>query len=194
MKPISLPLLLTFILTLFLPFDLAYPADPPAGQVASQGPVTKEVIKAKINEVESNVALDKSAKAQLTNRYRTVLSNLEMARSNATAADEFLKSMKTATEQAKNIRKKLEQAKKSTSVVTLNITKSTPLPEIEQLLLREEANLAAIQAGLSDAKEQLENMLNRPAIVQKRLIQTKARQESIANEIKMPAPKAQSAM
>ena len=68
MKPISLPLLLTFLLTLFLPFNLAYPADPPSGQVASQGPVTEDVIKAKIKEVESSVDLDKDAKAKRTNR------------------------------------------------------------------------------------------------------------------------------
>ena len=64
MKPLSFPVLLTILLTQFIPFNLVYPADPPAGQVVSQSPVTVAVIKAKINEVESNVALDKSAKAQ----------------------------------------------------------------------------------------------------------------------------------
>ena len=185
-------MLLTVFLIQFIPFDLAYPADPPSGRVASQGPVTVEVIKAKMKEVESNVDLDKGTKADLTNRYRMVLSNLEKARSNSKAADEFLKARKTATEQARNIRKQLEQAKKSASDVTLNITKGTPLPEIEQLLLREEANLAAIQAKLSDAKEQLDNMLNRPAIVQKRLVQAKGQQKKIAGEIKIPAPKTES--
>jgi len=194
MKPLSFSVLLTILLTLFIPFNLAYPADPPAGQVVSKGPVTVEVIKAKIKEVESNVDLDKNTKALLTNRYRTAISNLETARFNATAADEFLKARKTATEQARNIRKQLEQAKKSASDVTLNITKGTPLLEIEQLLLREEADLAAIQAVFSDAKEQLDNMLNRPAIVQKRLIQAKGQQKKIADEIKMPAPKAESAL
>ena len=194
MKPTFFLMLLTVFLIQFIPFDLAYPADPPSGRVASQGPVTVEVIKAKIKEVESNVDLDKGTKADLTNRYRTVLSNLETARSNAKAADEFLKARKTATEQARNIRKQLEQAKKSASDVTLNITQGTPLPEIEQLLLREEANLAAIQAKLSDAKEQLSNMLNRPAVVQKRLVEAKGQQKKIADEIKIPAPKTESAL
>ena len=192
MKPLSFSVLLTILLTLFIPFNLAYPADPPAGQVVSKGPVTVEVIKAKIKEVEANVDLDKNTKALLTNRYRTVLSNLEMARSNATAADEFLTARKTATEQARNIRKELEQAKTSLSDVTLNITKKTSLTEIKQLLLLEEGNLVAIKARLSDLKEQLDNILSRPAIVQKRLLQAKERQGKIADEIKIPAPKTES--
>ena len=192
MKPLSFPVLLTILLTLFIPFNLVYPADPPSGQVASQGPVTEEVIKAKIKEVEANVDLDKGTKADLTNRYRMVLNNLEMADSNDKAANEFLTARKTATEQARKIRKKLEQAKTSSSDVILNITKKTPLTEIEQLLLIEKANLAAIKAKFSDAKEQLDNAMNRPAIVQKRLIQAKERQKEIAGEIKIPAPKTES--
>ena len=192
MKPLSFPVLLTILLTLFLPFNLAYPADPPAGQVVSKGPVTVEVIKAKIKEVEANVDLDKNTKGKLTNRYRMAISNLEMERSNDKAADEFLTARKTATEQARNIRKKLEQAKTSSSDVTLNITKKAPLTEIKQFLLLEEANLVAIKAKLSDAKEQLDNTLSRPAIVQKRLLQAKKRQGKIAGEIKVPAPKTES--
>jgi potassium efflux system protein len=194
MKSISLPLLLTFLLTLFLPLDLVYPADPPAGQVASQGPVTEDVIKAKIKEVESSVDLDKGTKAKLTNRYRIALSNLEMERSNSRTANEFLKARKTAPEQTKKILKKLELDKTSSSEVTLEITQDTPLLQIEQLLLQEEANLAAIQAKLSDAEKQLEYMLNRPAIVQERLIQARKRQAKITDEIKIPAPKAESAL
>ena len=198
MKPISLPLLLTFLLTLFLPFNLAYPADPPSGQVASQGPVTEDVIKAKIKEVESSVDLDKDAKAKLTNRYRIALSNLEMEHSNNKAADEFLTARKTATQQAEKILKELEQArdsaKESTSDEILDITKGMSLPETEQLLLLEEANLAAIQAVLSDAEEQLENMLNRPTIIQNSLIQAKERQKEITDEIKIPAPKTESTL
>jgi len=52
MKPLSFSVLLIILLTLFIPFNLAYPADPPAGQVVSKGPVTVEVIKAKIKEAE----------------------------------------------------------------------------------------------------------------------------------------------
>lgn len=76
MKPISLPMLLTFFLSLLLPLDSVYPADKPKGQVTSQAPVSAEVLRAKIKEVEANVDLDKTTKGKLTNGYRTALSNL----------------------------------------------------------------------------------------------------------------------
>ncbi len=196
MKPLSFPVLLTILLTLFIPFNTAFPADQPAGQVASQAPVSAAVLRAKIKEVEANVDLDESTKGKLTNRYRTALSNLEMAASNQKTAEEFLKSRTTAPEQTRKIFEKLEQAKESSkdplSDLKLKITKDTPLPEIEQLLHQEDANFAAILAKLSDAKEQLRIMLNRPAVVQKRLVEAKGRQAKISDEIQMPAPKTES--
>jgi len=196
MKPLSFPMLLTTLLTLFIPFNTAFPADQLVGQVTSQAPVSAEVLSAKIKEVEANIDLDESTKGKLINRYRTALSNVEMAASNQKTAEEFLKSRTTVPEQTRKILEKLEQVKESSKDplpdVKLKITKDTPLPEIEQLLLQEEANYTAIQAKLSDAKEQLSIMLNRPAVVQKRLVEAKERQKQIADEIQLPAPKTES--
>jgi len=196
MKPLSFSLTLPILLTLFIPFNLAYPADPPASQITSQSLVSAEVLRAKIKEIEANVDLDKITKKNLTNGYQTALSNLEMAITNQNAADKFSKFRKTAPEQTRNIRKELEQAKESSkassSDVKLNITKKTPLPQLQQLLLQEEANLASIQTRLSDDEERLNNMLSRPAMVQKRLLQAKKRQEKIDGKIKIPAPKTES--
>ena len=70
----------------------------------------------------------------------------------------------------------------------MDVSDKTPLAEIEQLLLKEKADLAAVEAKLADLDKQLAVQAERPNGVRQRLTEAKQLQENIAAELKLPAP------
>ncbi len=194
MKPFSFPVLVIVFLSLIIPIQSAYTADPPANSGFPQNFPTAEVIKARIKEVEGKVDLAKTNKDKLTQSYQTTLSNLKKTQTNKRVAEELFKARNNATKQTQTIRNKLKQATVTSSPdVKLNITQKTTLAELKQLLLLEETNLAAKHTNLSGLRGKLMGMRN-PAMIQERLVQEKERQKIIFEEIKMPASKTESSL
>ena len=159
------------------------------GIVAAETPVHKtDIVEAKIKEVEASSELDEATQKTLIELYRKTISSLEMASKNQQDADAFAEARKSAPEQARITRDKLDKAKQDSPTVTLDIREDTSLEEVEQKLLNEKANQAAVEAKLSELKKQLANEADRPNTARQQLTEAKQAQEKLSAELKKPAP------
>jgi potassium efflux system protein len=181
-----LHIIILFLLSLIL--GTAFAADPPALTGSPSTVVTSEILEVKIAEVEAATDLPETAKTKLTELYRKALSELEATRAGNAAAEAFRAAAVAAPQDTQVTRKKYEQAQQTTPEESLALTADTPLTEIEPLLQKEHADLAAAEAKLAGLDQQLENEATRPNAVQQRLTKARQQQEQIAAEIGLPSP------
>ena len=181
----SLPIFATLVLLLFLRPGLG--EDAPVA-VAVSGSVTATVLDAKVAEVEGAAELQDDAKADLLSLYRQALSNLQAATSSTEAAQAFQQARQTAPAETQAIREKMDESRAVAPEDTLEANPSTPLPEIELLLEKEKADLAAVDARSSDFAKRLDEEAGRPALIRQRLTQAKDEQSEVAAQLKLPSP------
>jgi len=187
MKRLSILTWLIALLSALVPFEHVFSADPPEAASEPTASISTEKLEAKIKEVEATADLDEAMKKKLTELYRKTISHLEAERSNSGAAEAFSRARETAPEQAKEIRAELDEAEKAPPTVTESVTEETPLSEVEQQLLTEKANLAAVEAKLADLNEQLTVQADRPTAARQRLNEANQRKEELAQELKQQA-------
>jgi potassium efflux system protein len=181
----SLPIFATLVLLLFLRPGLG--EDTPAA-VSAPGSVTATVLEAKLAEVEAAAELQDDAKADLLSLYRQALSNVQAAISSRETAQVFEQARQTAPAETQAIREEMEKSQAVAPEDTLEANPSTPLPEIELLLEKEKADLAAVDARSSDFGKRLEEEAGRPALIRQRLTQAKDQQSEVAAQLKLPSP------
>ena len=151
-------------------------------------PVTLKTLQSKIKDAEADTELDEANRSRLLEYYRKINRYLEQTVANKAATEAFIHSRKTDPEHAASIRNKLEQRKKKASTSTdKGITAGMSFKAVEQFLLTEKANLAAVKAKLSDIEQQLILAAARPNSVGQRLIEAKSKQEEITSKLLQPA-------
>jgi len=153
---------------------------------APPGAPTVEVIKAKIKQTEATTELDDASKARLIELYSTALSNLELMQSSQAATENYRRARETASAEAKSIVDSLEARKKAKAADSLTVSDSTPLPEIEQALLKEKADRTAVQAKLDELEQRLAAEAERPKAIRDELNRATQRKGAIAAELKAP--------
>jgi potassium efflux system protein len=151
---------------------------PPSG-------VTADVLQSRIAEAESATGVTDQAKARLLELYRKALGNLETAASNLQAAEDFRRAAEAAQLQ---IQEAQDEPSSLPPEDTLEVDPSAPLRQIEQLLQKEKADLAAVDAKRSDLERRLEGEAGRPAWIRQRLTEAKLQQEEVATQLKLPSP------
>ena len=181
-----LQIIILFLLSLSL--GTAFAADPPALTGSPSTVVTSEILEVKIAEVEAATDLPESAKTKLTELYRKALSELEATRAGNAAAEAFRAAAAAAPQDTQATRTKYEQAQQTTPEESLALTEDTPRTELELLLQKEQADLAAVEAKLADLDKQLENEATRPNEVRISLTEARQQQEQIAADISLPPP------
>jgi len=188
MKTYSRRLHIIILFLLSLTLGPAFAADPPALTGSPSTVVTSEILEAKIAEVEAATDLPETAKTKLTELYRKALSELEATRAGNAAAEAFRAAAAAAPQDTQATRTKYEQAQKTTPEESLALTEDTPLTELELLLQKEQADLAATEAKLADLDKQLAYEAARPNAVQQTLAEARQQQEQIVAEISLPPP------
>ena len=180
-------LLHTLVIAAFLAL---LPLSPPANAVESDtssyrlsDTVTSESLDAKIKEAEASTELDESTRKKLIGLYRSTQAYLEQADSHLAAANEFRTSRESAPTRARAIREEIDKRQQSEDTITTGITDKTPLAELDQVLLKEKANLAAVDAVLSDLQDRLLGESDRPNLARQRLTAAKQRMDQISVEL-----------
>ncbi len=187
---ISLGLILGFVA--FAAAPSGWPA-PPVSPLQAETVVTPDEIHAIIKELEAKKDIDESLRNKAIELRRQALRYIETARSHEAAAAAFAQARTSAPAEAEALRQKLEQAAPAPiTTESLRITEKTPLENIEQQLVKEQADLAALEAKLADLDKQVQNAKDRPARARERLTQVKQGQEEIAEQIKAPPPPGES--
>ncbi len=153
-----------------------------------QSTLTPEIVAAKIEEVEGDTELDKAAKSRLLSQYRRALSHLEASRSYSARAAAFDAALENAAAQAKEIRRQLQAARQNPPRARPHIAATTAPAAIEQRLLKEKANLSAVEAKLAELEKLLADEAERPSEVQRRLTDANSEQAKLREELKLPPP------
>jgi potassium efflux system protein len=179
---------LAALLLLFTPFHPAAAVDTPTSPDPASAALTAQTIKTRIAEVEADSALDEATRTRLTDLYNKALAHREKASVHNTTTGAYQQARETAAAQAKAIRDELAQSQKTAQNVVLDVSDATPLAEIDQQLLIEKANHAAVETKLAKLEEQLASEADRPTAARKRLTAIAKRQEELATASKLPAP------
>ncbi len=155
--------------------------------------VTADMVKAKLNEVEKSSELDDKAKTKLTDLYRKTLSHLEKVSYFKNQANAFGEALQTAPAETAAIRDKLEKTRQTDPIDELHLADKTPLSDIEQRLIKEKADRAAVQAKLSGTQEQLATESNRPAAARDRISTAAQRRDALSTQLQLAAPAGETA-
>jgi len=174
---------------LWLPFSLAWSADIDASAASGSASVTAATLNARLKEVEASTSLDEETRASLTETINKAQSNLEATRSNTDTTSNYIQLRETAPAQVKTIRDALEKDKQAPADITVSVNRDSSFGEVEQTLLQEKANLAALKAKRADVIAQLESSRERPTAIPTQLADAKQARQDIESQQKTPAPK-----
>ncbi len=183
-------LLLLTLLALTLAAQAAPPAPPPSGSDT----LSRSMVEARLKEIEKSNAYDKATRDQLSDLYNKTLGYLETARTNNASAETFRQTRDSATAQAAKLRRQLENDEKHQPAPSVKATAQTPLAEIEQLLLKEKADHAAVDAKLSSLRELLTQESNRPDQARQQLTDARRQLESLSTQLHQPPVNGEPAM
>ncbi len=154
--------------------------------------ISQQVLESKIKEVDASTELNEEGKTKLIELYRKAISELDKVNAYETRAAEFQLAKQQAPQQTQEIRKKLEKPLQEPTLKRIGIQKSSSLTDVEQRLLKEQADLSAVEAKLTDIEKQLEEQINQPSNIRDRLTAAKQNQEQIAKDIKLPSKEGES--
>jgi potassium efflux system protein len=144
-----------------------------------------EHLRAAIAETEAAADLEEDTKAAILETYRKALAYLESVAASKEAIEDFRRAREEAPAQTQRLRAKLDGSPKP---VKLDVEKSASLSEIEQAVLQEQANLAAVDAKLDAIEDELAAERERPAAIRKRLTEATRRLADIDAELKSSVP------
>jgi potassium efflux system protein len=191
-KYFRLSLWLLALCVCWLPLSTALSADRAAEAATTPALVSSATLEARLKEVEASTTLDEEARASLVEIINKALGNLEAIKSNTATTESYVQARKIAPGQASAIRAQLAEDARNDSTVTIEATTDSPFDVIEGELLQEKANLAAVQAKLSDLQAQLDTSNSRSQIVQQQLLQATQDKERLEAELKLQDPASQS--
>ncbi|MDX2457521.1 MAG: hypothetical protein QNL87_08445, partial [Gammaproteobacteria bacterium] len=188
MKSLYLPVWLLALCVCCLPVSPALSVDKADTSVDLPALVTRAALEARLKEVEAATSLDEEVRASLVETLNQALGNLEAIKTSKANTESYIQARNAAPEQTRAIREKLESDRVEGSEVTVTATAASPFDVIEGELLQEKANLAAVEAKLADLETQLETGKNRPAAVQKQLLQARQDKDDVDAKLKLQAP------
>ncbi|MEA1889108.1 MAG: mechanosensitive ion channel [Pseudomonadota bacterium] len=175
---------LLILLFISYPASSASPGIADAKEAISQ--ISISVLERKIEGVEADASLSVDEKSSLASLYRKTINNLELSSANQHKADAFILSKQDAPVKAAQLRKKTIEKKKLDAEDSLEVTSNTPIEVLEQLLLKEKADLAAVEANLQKTREAIKYQAGRPQAIREQLIEAKKLPVGLSGETEQP--------
>lgn len=175
------------------------PSEAEAGvepSLSIQPTVSPEQIQAKLEELAANEELPEETKSSLTERYRSALNNLEQLSDFQLQAERYLDALETAPKETAALRAEVDSmstADAASSEPPLDLPASISIVEIEQMLARELAEAASIEAQLSKLNEGLSNHSEQLDAARRRLSEVPQTLTEIEEELARPRPEGQDA-
>ncbi len=144
---------------------------------------TVTMVESKIREITDSITKDDETKSRLLERYQQILNYLAAKEKHENATAVYLNAIKNDPQETRKLIQELESLtdKKHTSVID-KVTDQTPLAELEQLLISEKANLAAVEAKKNELKQQTAAAPSRTVKIRNRLTEINKQLEQLAAE------------
>ena len=179
-------LLACLVILVFLPLLAARAAPPQSTPTEAISQVNKATLERKVEAVEADTSLSTEDKSELVSLYRKAISNLETALASDQAADAFIQTNQDAPVKAAELRKKTLEKKELIPEEIFEAAPTTPIETLEQRLLKEKADLAAVEAKLQKTRESIKYQADRPQAIREQLIDSKKQVSGIADELRPP--------
>jgi len=148
--------------------------------------ITTEVLEGRIQEVEATAETDESSRSVLE-LYRRSLGLIRQREAYEAKALQFVESREAAPKKAAKIRKQLEKLEASVGPEMPAGEANQSLQQLEQLLLREKANLSNLRASLVEFGSRMEAQSLRAQQVREGLEKARDRQSDIGATLSLPA-------
>ncbi|MCZ6559532.1 MAG: mechanosensitive ion channel [Gammaproteobacteria bacterium] len=185
----NFPVRITAVILLIAGLQLAITL-PAFGQsaVSSEAGVTLEMLESRFQETDASAELDEANKTKLLDYYRKAISLVEQQRSYEVSTLEFIKARESAPRQAERLRKQLEKLESRSPQKLPDSLLRKKLPQLEQQLLGEKADLTGLTTRLWELEVLLETQATRSQQVRERLNEAKQRQPEVADALQTPTP------
>ena len=156
--------------------------------MASEKQVNPELLNLKIAEVEASTTLDEQTVKTLVDLYRRALTNLGRAQAELVSADEYADSGARAPSELERIRQDVAELRDSGTSEALDLPTTASRSELEKALSDEKAALTAVEARVSELRDQYALIVARPALARERLSVARTERDSALAEARAPAP------
>lgn len=147
--------------------------------------ISADRLSAKLEETRTAENLDEATRSRLLDWYHKALGYLKAADANQAAADTFRTARESAPKETRAIRDMLEQDRKTSPLAGLNISHSTPIGEIEQILLKQKIDRDTIEARLEGRINRLTVEAGRPDTIHQQISKIELRRAALADELKL---------
>jgi len=176
--------ILCMLMLFMAPVIQAEEANAPAADPAASSLL--DTIKTKLEALESDEHANDETSERLKDLYREAIANRESASSYDQLTADHAQTNSEAPAQTDLLREKMTEVRAvSTEDATLEFNELS-LAELEPLLLKEKADLAAVEATLTKNHEALKYHTDRPQAIRQRLIETDTEVKGIASKLQQP--------
>ena len=155
-----------------------------SGSTATISDLSISMLERKIEQVESDSVLSKEVQSKLLGLYRKAMSNLETAAAREEATSAYKQARQNAPAEAAALRKRTVEAEKLVPGDSLEVGGDTAIDELEQLLLKEKANLAAVKAQFQKHREGIKYQSERPQVIREELVEARKQFSGLADQLK----------
>ena len=180
-------LVISLVIITFLPASAIAEESKQAAPAIAISELNKKTLERKIEQVEHDSELSKDNQASLVSLYRKAISNLETEKARDQATTAYQQAMQDASAQAAVLRSRIIKVKRLVPEETLAVTDSTSIDVLEQLLLKEKADLTAVETNLLKVQEKIKYHTERPQAIREELLDAKKQSGGIAEELKQKA-------
>ena len=142
-----------------------------------------ELLESRIQEIEASSDLDEESKKTLLDLYRKTISLIEQQRTYEAATDDFVKALESAPQQSVELRQQLEILETTAEQQPSDESLRQPLPQLEQQLLSEKANLSGLSSSLAEIEASLESQTQRAQQVREQMQEARQRQSELQKRI-----------
>ena len=144
--------------------------------------VTPELLQSRIAAAQDSSELDQARKIRLVDLYRRSIGNLEAARGDRDATEEYRRARSSAPEEAAKLRAMIERRRAKDPTADLRISPSASSDDLAQKLDEEIANLAAVEAKVALLEARLGSEARRPAKIRNEIAAARSQAEGLASQ------------
>ncbi|MEP5765537.1 MAG: mechanosensitive ion channel domain-containing protein [Halieaceae bacterium] len=152
------------------------------------------LIESAITQAEANTELSEEDRNKLLDSYRRAQGTIQSVASFKQKQEAYAAAQKTAAAEAAKIQKRLDKDQAAAEGKSAEPAANTRLEQVEQLVQRDKADLAAQEAKASDLDSRLKAEDGRPTALRERLSELKQQQDEITAAAKLPAAEGETAL
>ncbi len=149
------------------------------------------MLESRIQEIEASSELEDENKKTLLDLYRKTISLIEQRRTYEAATGDFVEALESAPQQSAELRQQLENLETTAEQQLPDELLRQPLPQLEQQLLSEKANLSGLSSSLAEIEASLESQTQRSQQVREQTTEARQRQSEIAEALQLPPAEGQ---